>query len=255
MVAEVVEAPRPPRPNEDGTVPRPIQDQCRNHLLSILIPDDFALLRQHLDIGPLAVGEVLIAADTAIPRVWFVEQGVVSIIAASADAGQIELGLVGREGMVGVPVLLDAGRTPDEGRVQMAGMAWSMPADCLRATLIDSPRLHRSLLRYAQVANVQVASTALANGRFKLEQRLARWLLMCHDRVDGDMLPTTHRFLSLMLGVNRTGLTAAVATLERAHVIATRRGTITVRSRAMLLRLAGSSYGVPEAEYARLVDG
>ncbi|APX85922.1 hypothetical protein BV511_15165 [Methylorubrum extorquens] len=236
-------------------MPKPIQDQCRNHLLSILIPDDFALLTTHLDIGPLAVGEVLIAANTLIPRVWFVEQGIVSIIAASADAGQIELGLVGREGMVGVPVLLDASRTPDEGRVQMAGMAWSMPADSLRAALIDSPRLHRSLLRYAQAANVQVASTTLANARYKLEQRLARWLLMCHDRVDGDLLPTTHRFLSLMLGVNRTGLTTAVAALERAGVIGTRRGTITVRSREALLKLAGNSYGMAEAEYVRLVDG
>lgn len=236
-------------------MPQPIQDQCRNHLLSVLMPADFALLRPHLDIGPLAVGEVLIVADTPIPRVWFIEQGIVSIIAASADAGQIELGLVGREGMLGVPVLLDAGRTPDEGRVQMAGMAWSMPCGDLRDALRDSVSLHDSLLRYAQAANVQVASTALANGRYKLEQRLARWLLMCHDRVDGDLLPTTHRFLSLMLGVNRTGLTTAVAALERANFIGTRRGTITVRSREALLKLAGHSYGVAEAEYVRLVDG
>ncbi|MCJ2078858.1 Crp/Fnr family transcriptional regulator [Methylobacterium sp. E-016] len=236
-------------------MPKPIQHRCLNHLLSVLIPDDFALLKPHLDIGPLAIGEILITANTAIPRVWFVEQGIVSIIAAPEDAGQIELGLVGREGMVGVPVVLDAGRSPDEGRVQMAGMAWSMPCGPLRDALRDSPRLHDSLLRYAQAANVQVASTALANGRYRLEQRLARWLLMCHDRVDGDLLPTTHRFLSLMMGVNRTGLTTAVATLERARVIGTRRGTITVRSRDTLLKLAGKSYGVAEAEYVRLVDG
>ncbi|MCJ2009311.1 Crp/Fnr family transcriptional regulator [Methylobacterium sp. J-092] len=233
----------------------PIQDQCRNYLLAVLTPDDFALLQPHLDDVPLTVGEVLIAADTPIPRVWFVERGIVSLIAASADAGQIELGLVGREGMVGVPVLLGAGRTPDEGRVQMAGMAWSMPCGKLREGLRDSPSLRDGLLRYAQASNVQVASTALANGRYRLEQRLARWLLMCHDRVDGDLLPTTHRFLSLMLGVNRTGLTTAVATLERTDVIGTRRGTITVRRRAALLKLAGDSYGVAEAEYARLVDG
>ncbi|MCJ2106745.1 Crp/Fnr family transcriptional regulator [Methylobacterium sp. E-041] len=233
----------------------PIQDQCRNHLLAVLTPDDFALLQPHLDEVPLAVGEMLIAADTPIPRVWFVERGIVSLIAASADAGQIELGLVGREGMVGVPVLLGAGRTPDEGRVQMAGMAWSMPGGKMREALRDSPGLRDGLLRYAQASNVQVASMALANGRYGLERRLARWLLMCHDRVDGDLLPTTHRFLSLMLGVNRTGLTTAVATLERADVIGTRRGTITVRSRAALLRLAGDSYGVAEAEYVRLVDG
>jgi CRP-like cAMP-binding protein len=241
------------RPQLDGTMFQPRQPACRNRLLATLPAADFALLQPHLELASLSVGDVLIQANTPITRVAFVEQGIVSLISVAQDAQQIEAGLVGCEGMVGVPVLLDAGQTPNEARVQMLGLAWTMPAGALRDALTQSPHLQRQLLRYAHVLGVQVTSTSLANGRFKLEARLARWLLMCHDRTDGDELQTTHRFLSLMLGVNRPGLTGIVASFERSGVIETRRGTLIVRDRAGLLALAGSSYGVPEAEYARLL--
>lgn len=234
-------------------MPPAAQDACTNRLLRLLSPADFDLLHPHLTSTPLALGDVLIEPDAAIDRVHFVESGIVSLIAVAADGQQIELTLVGREGMAGVPVLLDADRTPNEGRVQARGSAWSMPSDALRAALRRSPVLHDGLLRYAQAVNVQVASTVLSNARYRLDQRLARWLLMCHDRVNGDVVPTTHRFLSLMLGVNRPGLTAAVATFERAALIETRRGNITIRDRGALLTIAGASYGVPEAEYERLI--
>jgi CRP-like cAMP-binding protein len=123
----------------------------------------------------------------------------------------------------------------------------------LKDLLGQSPGLQRQLLHYAHVLGVQTTSTALANGRFKLEPRLARWLLMCHDRTVDDELPTTHQFLSLMLGVNRTSLTAVVARFERSGFIETRRGALIVRDRPGLLVLAGASYGVPETEYARLL--
>ena len=135
----------------------------------------------------------------------------------------------------------------------MAGFAWAMPAEVLHAMLQRSAAFSERLLRYAQASAVQVASTALANARYTLAARLARWLLMCHDRVEGDDLPTTHRFLSVMLGVNRTGVTEVVAALERAGVIATKRGTITILDRAYLLTQAGACYGMPEAEYDRLL--
>lgn len=210
-------------------------------------------MRPHLEAVPLNVGDVLIEADTAIAAAHFVERGIVSCIAVAADGQQIEYGLVGREGMVGVPLVLDADSTPNEAWVQVAGSAWSIPAPALREALRRSSSLQDHLLRYAQVLAIEVAATALANGRYKVERRLARWLLMCHDRVDGDSLATTHRFLSLMLGVNRTGLTTVVAGFERSGVISTRRGTITIRDRAALLAIAGSAYGAPETEYSRLI--
>ncbi|MCJ2012215.1 Crp/Fnr family transcriptional regulator [Methylobacterium sp. J-076] len=231
----------------------PMQDTCANRLLRSLHPDDFALLQGHVRLATLAVGDVLIRPDTAIPQVAFVEQGIVSLIGNAPDGERIEVGLVGFEGLVGTPVLLGAGQTPNEAKVQALGLAHVMPAEAFGEVLRKSPRLHRQLLCYVHVLSVQIASTALANGRYKLPARVARWLLMCHDRTDGDELPTTHRFLSLMLGVQRPGLTAAISALERSGLIQRQRGILTIRDRESLLKVAGASYGVPEAEYARLI--
>jgi hypothetical protein len=106
-----------------------------------------------------------------------------------------------------------------------------------------------------QFAAIELAHTALANGRYAIEARLARWLLMCHDRLDGDELYITHEFLSLMLGVRRAGVTEALIRLEAEKAIATLRGHVVVRDRARLLKLAGGCYGAPEAEYERLIGG
>ncbi|MCP1535469.1 Crp/Fnr family transcriptional regulator [Methylorubrum extorquens] len=243
------------RPALDGIMSPPFTSTYANRLLQAFALAGLASLEPHLKLVTLALGEVLIRADTPIAYVHFVERGIVSLVAVARDGEQIETGLVGCEGMVGIPVLLGAESTPNEARVQAAGLAYAMHVEAFRDVLRCSPVLHEHLLRYAQVLNTQVACTALANGRYKVGQRLARWLLMCHDRTEGDTLPTTHRFLSLMLGVNRPGLTTAVAALERAGIIATRRGTITICDRDALLVEAGAAYGVPEAEYERLIEG
>lgn len=232
---------------------QPLQATCRNRLLAGLEPSDFALVQVHLDLVTLALGDALMQATAPITHLHFVEQGIVSLVARASDGEQAEIGLVGHEGLVGLPLILGSDRTAYDGRVQVAGLAWAMPAAALPPILHRSATLSERLLRYAQVAGVQVAGTALANARYTLGGRLARWLLMCHDRVEGDDLSTTHRFLSVMLGVNRTGVTEAVAALERAGIIATKRGTITIRDRARLLVQAGACYGTPEAEYARLL--
>ncbi|KAB1073230.1 Crp/Fnr family transcriptional regulator [Methylobacterium planeticum] len=236
-------------------MPASIQRACHNRLLRAMSESDFALLQPHLSTVPLRLGEVLIKPDTPIPRVHFIEDGILSNIATAADGKQVELALIGREGMVGLPVLFATDQTPHEGRIQMAGYGWSVSSESLREILGSTSDLQALLLRYAQSVNVQIAGTALANTRYKVEQRLARWLLMCHDRTEGDELPTTHRFLSLMLGINRPGLTATMAGFERSGMIGSERGTITILKREMLLDLAGASYGAPEAEYARLIEG
>jgi hypothetical protein len=116
-----------------------------------------------------------------------------------------------------------------------------------------SASLHQHLLRFVQAFMVQMGQTALSNGSHVIEERLARWVLMCHDRVDGDALFTTHEFLSLMLGVRRAGVTQTLKTLEDRGLISTKRGQVTVLDRAKLEKVAGDSYGVPEAEYVRLI--
>jgi hypothetical protein len=155
--------------------------------------------------------------------------------------------------MGGTAVLLGTDRTPHEHFCQVPGSARRMRSDDLRQAIRQSPSLHLLLLRYVQTFQVQTAYTALSNGGYNIEERLARWLLMCHDRLDGDDLPLTHEFLSIMLGVRRSGVTLAIQILEGAKIITARRGLLSVLNRAKLEAVAGDSYGQPEAEYGRLV--
>ena len=159
---------------------------------------------------------------------------------------------VGGPTLTGTSILHGADTTPHEIFTQVPGSALRLGVDDLRTAIRTSPSLHQHLLRYAEAFNVQVAYTALSHGSYTIEERLARWLLMCHDRVDGDDLPLVHEFLSMMLGVRRSGVTIAVQTLEGTGVIKATRGHIIVRDRARLEEAAGGSYGVPEAEYRRL---
>src|SRR4051794_6009697 len=153
----------------------------------------------------------------------------------------------------GTPILLGTDRTPHECFIQVPGTGLRIGTDDLRRAVTASVSLQQHLLRYVQALTLQTAQTALANGCCKVEERLARWLLMCHDRVDGDGLSTTHEFLSVMLGVRRTGVTEMLKVFDDRGLISTQRGQVTVLDRVGLEGVAGDSYGVPEAEYSRLI--
>lgn len=228
------------------------QPAVRNRLLGALAPDDFARLAPTLESVPLALGDLLIEAHRPIGHAHFVEDGVVSLV-ADTDEGRIEIGVVGREGMVGTALVLGTDRTPHAAMVQVEGAALRVPADILRGALAASPALRGVLGRYVQGLIVQVGQTVHAGMDLTVEGRLARWILMTHDRLDQDELPLTHEFLSLMLGVRRPGVTAAMHVLEGAGMIVARRGRITVRDREKLTDMAGDSYGLAEAEYERLL--
>lgn len=225
----------------------------RNRLLRALAPDDFALLRPHLQTTTTQLRETLIEPGRTIEEVYFPETGFVSI-ATTVGGSYIEVGLCGREGLVGAAeLLLGSGTTPHEYFVQMAGEALRMEAQALCAAVERSPSLRKLLLRYVHTLMIQGAQTAYANAAINLEGRLARWLLMCHDRSDGDELVLTDEFLSMMLGVQRAGITLAIQNLEGAGRIRARRRRIQVLDREKLEALTNGSYGVPEAEYLRLI--
>jgi CRP-like cAMP-binding protein len=160
---------------------------------------------------------------------------------------------VGRDGAVGAPLTFGIDRIPHEAVVQAEGASLRMGAAELEELLPSAPTLRGLLLRYAHAFHIQACSTALANGSRSLEERLARWLLMCHDRLDGDEVPTTHEFLSVMLSVRRPGVTVALHMLEGEGVIQAKRGRVTVLNRTRLERMARGAYGIPEAEYRRLI--
>jgi len=235
-------------------MPAPPQSEIRNRVLVTLSPDDYALLQPRLEPVPLPLRTYLVEPNKAIEYVYFMEQGIASMVALTPLQRRIEVGLIGREGLSGTPILLGTDRTPHECFIQMSGEALRISAADLWGVVEIRPRLHMHMLRFVQAFTVQISQTALSNGSYTLEERLARWLLMCHDRVDGDVLPTTHEFLSIMLGVRRPGVTEALHILEGARVIRAERGLVTVLDRAKLEQVAGESYGVAEAEYARLIS-
>ena len=225
----------------------------RNRLLSILPSDDFDRLRPQLQRVSLDFKQVMEEPNKPIEFVYFLEPGVGSVVAVTGSGERLEVGIFGPEGMSGLAIVQGSDRSPHETFVQVPGEAIRIGAAALRDALEESGTLRRLLLRYAQAFTIQVAYTALANGRYGIDARLARWLLMCHDRVDGHTFPITHEFLALMLGVRRAGVTTALQSLESQAAIRAARGRIEIRDRDELVRCAGDSYGSPEAEYERLM--
>ena len=231
----------------------PTQSSVRNRLLAKLCPEDFNLLQPHLEPVPLNRGDVLITPNQPIEYVYFLEAGITSIIANTAGGRRIEIGLTGRDGLAGTPVLLGVDSTPHETFMQIGGSGLRIETERLRQALRQSSSLHSLLLRYVQAFTIQTSHTALSNGSHRIEERLARWLLMCHDRADGDDLALTHEFIALMLGVRRASVTEALNILEEREIIQANRGNVVVLDRLRLEETAGDSYGVPEAEYERLI--
>ncbi|HEY2068195.1 MAG TPA: Crp/Fnr family transcriptional regulator [Rhizomicrobium sp.] len=225
----------------------------RNRLLAALSADDLALLEPHLEDITLARRDVLEIPNKPINDVYFMETGVASVVAVNGRGERIEVGLVGCEGMSGVTVVMGNHRSPNSTYMQIAGETRRISSIALRKTLQQSPSLRTLFLHFAQVFMTQAAQTAVANGRAKLDERLARWLLMAHDRMAADDVPLTHEFLSVMLGVRRASVTVALDGFKKRGLIDTRRGGITVLDRKAIEKVAGSFYGVPEAEFRRLI--
>jgi CRP-like cAMP-binding protein len=225
----------------------------RNRLLASLTPDDLDLIQPHLTPVSLRLRQDLEKPNRRIDDVYFMEMGITSVVAMQSDDTQIEVGLIGCEGMTGLPIVLGDHRSPHSSYIQVAGAGQRLSVADLRKAMKASPGLRDFLLRYVQSFMVQATGTAVPNGRARLEQRLARWLLMAHDRVKDTTLPLTHEFLSLMLAVRRAGVTETVQKLVSRRLIEAHRGTIVVLDRKGLEQVAGVFYGQPEAEYRRLI--
>ncbi|QGZ95446.1 Crp/Fnr family transcriptional regulator [Terricaulis silvestris] len=224
-----------------------------NRLLSLLGHSDLALLTPHLTRIPLATRQSIERPNEDITHVYFVESGIVSIVAHSAAHESIEAGLIGYEGVTGISVIMGDHRTPHEAFVQFEGGALRIETAAFRDALAQSETLTRLMLHFVHIFNIQVAHTALANGRAHIEERLARWLLMVHDRTVGDEATLTHEFIALMLGVRRPGVTDALHALEGKAMIRSTRGIVRIVDREGLESLASGTYGVPESEYRRLI--
>jgi CRP-like cAMP-binding protein len=213
-----------------------------NHLLASMSPGDFGLLRSHLEPVSLQTHEVLVEPGRTIEHLFFLDGGLASVVVEGDARTQSEVGMIGRDGVTGIAVLLGRDSTPHKTFIQVAGPAWRISVADLRQTLRRSPTLHTHLLGFVYDFHLQVAQTAFANARFNLDQRLARWMLMASDRLGMTEVPLTHEFLALMLGVRRPGVTETMHVLEGIKAIKNTRCQVTILDREALKMVAGPSY-------------
>jgi CRP-like cAMP-binding protein len=233
-------------------MPTSLSSATSNRILARISAKDFALLAPDLKRVDLPLRKQLETRNKAIDFVYFPESGFASVVANGSGRG-IEVGLIGREGMTGLAVVMGADKTPHDTFIQGPGAGLRITAGKLRHALANGPTLLRSSLHYAHAFGIQTTYTAIANGRSKIEERLARWLLMAHDRIETDELTLTHEFLSLMLGVRRPGVTVAMHLLVTQGLIKAHRGIISIIDRKGLEETSNGAYGVPEAEFQRLL--
>jgi CRP-like cAMP-binding protein len=225
-----------------------------NRLLDSLPPEDLKRLLPHLEPVSLGLRQPIHSANVPIEFVYFVTRGMISVVARLDDEATVEVGAFGSEGLVGVSVVLGVRATPHEAFVQAAGTALRMQAIALIEQLHGSRVLHDWLLRYAQTVLVYAAQTAACNARHTLEERLARWLLIAHDRIGTDELPLTQEFLAIMLAVRRTGVTIVAGTFQQAGMIRYKHGRITIIDRAAIEAAACECYRIVKDESARVLQ-
>ncbi|AJE47195.1 Crp/Fnr family transcriptional regulator [Celeribacter indicus] len=223
-----------------------------NRLLASLSPDLFGAIAPHLDLLQLEQGLALEYPQKLVEQIVFPVSCVCSMVAVGDQGRRIEVGLFGFEGMSGTTIVTGAETSPLEVFVQIAGEGHVIGREVFRGLLDAHGGLETHFMRYIHCLNIQTAQTALSNGQAKLEERLARWLLMCHDRIVGDRMELTHEFLSVMLGVRRAGVTVGTHLLEGKGLIRAERGVITVLDREGLEAEARGTFGPAEKEYLRL---
>ncbi len=237
--------------------PRSVHTQADvgNRLLQRMPPEDFALLAPHLARVPLDLNSILAHAGRPIEEVCFPEAGVIGFADVLTDGKRLAVALTGREGFVGWPLVMGNDRWPHEAIVRAEqGTALRIAATDLAPIIAANDRIRTLLLRYASSLTTQMARTIVSNLIHPVERRTARWLLLYHDRVDGDEIAITHEELGVMLGVRRSSITDALHLLEGEGAVKGHRGRVVVRDRRRLEAVAGETYGFAEAEYRRLVE-
>ena len=225
----------------------------RNRLLRALPGEEIERMLSSLEPVPLTSGMPIYGPNEPITHVYFPTNGIVSMTSDMRE-GTVEVGTVGREGMTGLPLVLRATTMPTRAFVQVPGHAYRMRAEDLVAAMSRSPRFEWLLYRYALALFDQAAQHAACNRLHALEERCARWLLMTHDRVDGDVLLLKQQFLAEMLGVHRPAVTLAAGALQRAGVIRYTRGKVTVLDRAALENASCECYAIIARRVAELLD-
>lgn len=229
----------PPEERRDSTNRR-----VENKILLSIPEHEYRAIRAQLEPVELESHEILHEAHEVLQYAYFPNDGLLSLVVVFAEGKTVEAGIVGKEGMVGIPAMAGLDRSPLREVVQITGNGLRIAAGTLRELLGTTPQLRHALEQFSVVLGLQVAQTAGCNRLHDVEQRLARWLLMAQDRVSSELLPITHDFLATMLGTDRPSVSLAAGVLQKARVIEYSRGSVKILNRAELERAACECYGV-----------
>jgi CRP-like cAMP-binding protein len=224
-----------------------------NRLLASLAPEDYDLLRPHLEAVQLPYRHLLYPANKNIAFAHFLENGVASLVSTMRNGDASEIGTIGNEGFVGLPILLADKMAPTGVYMQVPGEGFRIEVDVFEEALAESASLRTAMSHYAHAFFNQVAQSAACNHHHSLDQRCARWLMMTYDRMDSNVFLLTHEFLAMMLGVRRAGVTVAARELQRRGIIRYKRGEITILELDDLRKRACECYAVTKRDFDRLL--
>jgi CRP-like cAMP-binding protein len=216
----------------------------RNEILLGLPRKELDLVAPELEAIELVTHALLNEVGEPIRYCYFPNSGMVSILSVMGDGKSVEVGVTGKEGFVGLPLIVDLHTSATRALVQISGHAFRMHAADLGKLLPKCPQLEKALNRYSQFLGLQATQVAACNRLHEVNQRLARWLLMSQDRVGGASVPLTQEFLAHMLGTRRASVTVAAGVLQKAGLIHYTRGALTITSRSKLEAAACECYGI-----------
>jgi CRP-like cAMP-binding protein len=219
-----------------------------NRILAALRPEELARVKPHLEHVRLTQGATLYSAGDTVRRVYFINAGMVSLVAVTADGSATEVGMIGDEGMAGIAAVLKNDTSPYDVVVQLAGAALRMRADLLKVEFERRGVLHDMLLRYMHMLLKQISQSAVCNRFHTVEERLCRWLLISSDRSHLSTLFLTQEFLSQMIGAPRTSVTITARALQRQGFINYSRGKIQILDREAMTAASCECYGVVAEE-------
>jgi CRP-like cAMP-binding protein len=230
-----------------------LRSQSENHILAALPAEDYRRLSSHLEPVELSHGRILYKAGDVIDYVYFPSNSMVSLVSQLSDGSNVEVGVTGYEGMVGISAVLGVDASPHEAMVQIPDGGVRMKTAIVRDEFKRGGALHDSLLRYTQMLLLQTSQIAACNRLHSIGERLARWLLMSHDRCKCDDLPLTQEFLAMMLGIRRAGVTEAALILQAEEYISYKRGHVKILDIAGLEEFTCECYRIVKDEFDRIV--